>query len=121
MPAHEPRIAVTAASSVARTPSLKRWTRQEVEYFSRLNDDDEYMDLEISRLNLLDKLESVKRSSLRITVVGIPAIVLGILSGDNLIANVGWAVSLIALGVWGAMILGLNMLSSRIPYHLVDR
>jgi tetratricopeptide (TPR) repeat protein len=123
---HEGKIAhvihnFTAASSVARTPALRRWTRQEVEYFSRLNDDEEYMDLEIGRLNLLDKLESVKRSSLRITMVGIPAIVLGIISSDTLIANLGWAVSLIALGVWGAMILGLNMLSARIPYHLIDR
>ena len=123
---HEGKIAhvihnFTAASSVARTPALKRWTRQELEYFSRLNNDEEYMDLEISRLNLLDKLESVKRSSLRITLVGFPAIALGILTSDSLIANLGWAISLTALAIWAAMILGLNMLSARIPYDLIDR
>ena len=123
---HEGKIAhvihnFAAACSAARTPASRRWTRQELEYFSRLNEDEEYMDLELSRLNLLDTLEAIKRSSLRIAIVGFPAIVLGILSDDILITNVGWAVSLTALALWAVTILGLNMLSNRIPYHIMDR
>ena len=123
---HEGKIAhvihnFTAASETADTPALKRWTRQEIEYFSRLNDDEEYMELEISRLNLLDSLDSVKRSSLRIALVGFPAIVTGIVVEDHLIANIGWAVSLISFTIWATMILGTNMLSARIPYDLVEK
>lgn len=122
---HEGKIAhvihnFSAAGELAKAPSLRRWTKNEIEYFSRLNDDEEYMELEISRMNLLDTLDSVKRSSLRIAIVGFPAIILGILTGDSLIANIGWAVSIVALSVWAASILRGHMLSTRIPYDLVD-
>lgn len=122
---HEGKIAhvihnFRAACESAATPALKRWTRQELEYFSRLNDDEEYMELEISRLNLLDTLDSVKRSALRIAIVGFPAIVVGLLIEDSLVTDIGWAVSLISFTVWTAMILGINMLSARIPYDIND-
>lgn len=123
---HEGKIAhvihnFTAASESAGTPALRRWTRQELEYFSRLNDDEEYMELEVSRLNLLDTIEAVKRSALRIAIVGLPAIVAGLLVDDDLIANVGWAVSLISFTIWASMILGINILSSRLPYDLISK
>jgi hypothetical protein len=78
------------------------------------------MELEISRLNLLDTLESVKRSALRIAIVGFPAIAVGLFIEDSLVADVGWAVSLISLTVWAAMIFGMNILSARIPYDIID-
>jgi tetratricopeptide (TPR) repeat protein len=122
---HEGKIAhvihnFSAASDLAETPAVKRWTKHEIDYFSRLNDDEEYMELEISRMNLLDTLEMIKRSALRIAVFGLPVIVIGILVEDDLIANLGWAVSMISLIVWVAVILLGNMLSSRIPYDLVE-
>ena len=123
---HEGKIAhvihnFTAASESAGTPALRRWSRQELEYFSRLNDDEEYMELEISRLNLLDSLDSIKRTSLRIAIIGFPAIVTGLLVQDYLIANIGWAVSLISFTTWAGMILGINMLSARIPYDMIEK
>ena len=123
---HEGKIAhvihnFNAASESAASPALRRWTRQELEYFSRLNDDEEYMELEISRMNLIETLESAKRSALRISLVGFPAIVFGILFEDRLVADIGWAVSLISLAVWAAVILGINVLSTRIPYDTLDR
>jgi len=122
---HEGKIAhvihnFAAASNLAETPAVKRWTEHEIDYFSRLNDDEEYMELEISRMNLLDTLEMVKRSALRIAVIGLPVIVFGILSENDLIANLGWAVSMISLVIWVAVILLANMLSTRIPYDLVE-
>lgn len=122
---HEGKIAhvihnFIAAGEIARTPSLRRWTKHEIDYFSRLNNDEEYMELEISRMNLLDTFEAVKRSSLRIAMVGFPAILLGVLSEDDLIANVGWAVSMIAFTVWAAMILLVHLLSTRIPFDPIE-
>ncbi len=123
---HEGKIAhvihnFTAAFESAATPALKRWTRQELDYFSRLNDDEEYMELEISRLNLLDSMDSVKRSALRIAIVGFPAIAIGLLIEDSLVTDIGWAVSLFSFTIWAAMILGINMLSARIPYDHTDK
>lgn len=122
---HEGKIAhvihnFTAASDLAETPATRRWTKHELEYFSRLNDDEEYMELEVSRMNLLDTLALVRGSALRIAAVGIPVIVIGILFEEHLIANIGWAVSLISLAVWTTVIILAHMLAARIPYELVD-
>lgn len=122
---HEGKIAhvihnFTAARELAGTPAARRWAKQEIDYFSRLNSDEEYMELEISRMNLLDTLALVKGGALRIAVVGIPVIVIGVLFTEYLVANVGWAVSLISFAVWTTVIVLTHMLSARIPYELVE-
>jgi len=122
---HEGKIAhvihnFTAARELANTPASRRWTKHEIDYFSRLNADEEYMELEISRMNLLDTLSTIRGGALRIAVVGIPAIVVGILSEEHLIANIGWAISLIAFAVWTTVIVLGHTLAARIPYELVE-
>lgn len=109
-----------AAVRVAGTPALRRWAKSEAEYFSRLNSDDEYMELEISRVNLLDGLERSKRTALRISSVAFPAVLVGLLLEDQLITDIGWAVSTVALVVWTGLLLGARMFERRIPYELVD-
>lgn len=109
-----------AAEQQAKSSSLRRWTKTEVEYFSHLNSDEEYMELEISRVNLLDTLERTKRSSLRIAIFGFIVIGFGVAFADDLIANIGWAVSGLSLVVWVVMILMTRMLSPRIPFELVE-
>ncbi|HEX6279407.1 MAG TPA: tetratricopeptide repeat protein [Pyrinomonadaceae bacterium] len=122
---HEGKIAhvilnFSAARDLADSPAARRWATHEIDYFSRLNSDEEYMELEISRMNLLDTLAVVRRSALRIAMVGFPVIVVGILVEVHLIANIGWAVSLIAFAVWSVVILMSHMLAARIPYELVE-
>jgi len=103
------------ANRLAETPALRRWTQGETDYFSRLNADDDYMEMEVSRVNLLEGLERSKKTSLHVAMLGFPAIVLGVTLENNLIANIGWAVSCIAITVWMCVILGQNLLSSRVP------
>ncbi|MEQ1764448.1 MAG: hypothetical protein ABL984_15065 [Pyrinomonadaceae bacterium] len=122
---HEGKIAhvihnFTAARELAVTPAARRWAKHEIDYFSRLNSDEEYMELEVSRMNLLDTLALVRGGALRIAVVGIPVIVLGLVFDEHLVANVGWAVSLISFGVWTTVIVLTHMLSTRIPYDLLE-
>jgi tetratricopeptide (TPR) repeat protein len=109
-----------AAEQVAGTSSLKRWTRSEVEYFSHLNEDEEYMELEISRINLLDTLDRVRRSSFRFALVGIVVILLGMAMPNDLLANMGWAISGISLLVWIVSLLMSRMLAPRIPFELME-
>lgn len=109
-----------AAEQVAGTNSLRRWTQSEIDYFSHLNEDEEYMELEISRVNLLDTLDRTKRSSFRVNMFGFLAIGLGLTLGDDLVANIGWAVSGISLTVWIVTILMTRMLSPRIPFELME-
>lgn len=110
----------SAAFRFADTKALRRWTNAEAEYFSRLNSDEEYMDLEISRINLLETLKRSKKNALRIAFFGFPAILIGIILLETLIANIGWAISSIALIVWGGLFLSQNVLAERIPFELLD-
>jgi hypothetical protein len=109
-----------AANRVVETPALRRWSSSEATYFARLNDDDEYMELEISRVNLLEKLEKARHFSLRLAMLGFPFIIVGVASETYVLADVGWAISLGALISWIAMLLSRGLLSSRIPFHLIE-
>ncbi len=103
------------ANRLAETPALRRWTQNETDYFTKLNDDDEYMDLEVSRVNMLESLERGKRTSLKIAVFGLPWILIGLFLDESLVVNLGWAVSCVALLIWVGMIMSRNILSSRVP------
>jgi tetratricopeptide (TPR) repeat protein len=105
----------STANRLAETPALRRWTQNESEYFARLNDDDDYMDLEISRVNMLETLERSKKTALKIAFLGFPAILFGLMVFDDLVANIGWAVSSVALLIWVGLIISQNVLSARIP------
>ncbi len=109
----------SAASRVAETPALRRWTQGETEYFSRLNADGEYMEMEIGRVNLLETFENSKKTALRIASLAFPAVIVGMLLDDELIANIGWAVTTVSLLIWTGMIVSVRMLSQRLPYDLV--
>lgn len=109
-----------AANRLASTTALRRWSKGEADYFARLNDDDEYMEMEISRVNLLDSVESSKKTALRIAFLAFPAAVIGVLFEDNLIANIGWAVSTVSLLIWTGLIITAKMLVQRIPYELLS-
>lgn len=110
-----------AANRLATSPALKRWSKGEVDYFSRLNDDDEYMELEVSRVNLVDSLSAWRSTSLRVTAFGLPLIGSGILFQEELVANLGWALSGIAIVAWATLSVLERMLAARIPLDLVER
>ena len=110
----------STANRIAETPALRRWTKGEAEYFSHLNSDDEYMELEISRVNMLETVESSQKTALRIASLAFPAVIAGLLLEDDLIANIGWAVSAVSLLIWTGMIVSVRLLSQRLPYDLVE-
>ncbi len=110
----------STANRIAETPSLRRWSKSEAEYFSHLNSDTEYMELEIGRVNMLETIERSKRSALRIACIGFPAILVGIIFEDSMVANIGWAVSCVGLLIWMGMILSTSLLGQRIPYEMME-
>jgi len=108
------------AGRIAETASLRRWSRSEADYFSHLQSDEDYMELEISRVNMLETIEKSKKTALRIAFLAFPAILIGIMFEDNLVANVGWAISCISLLVWAGLIISTSLLGQRIPHELVE-
>lgn len=108
------------AGRIAETPSLRRWSKNEAEYFSHLNSDEEYMELEIGRVNMLETVENSKKTALRIAFIAFPLIFAGIYFEDAMIANIGWAVSSVSLLIWIGLIMSTRLLGQRIPYNLVE-
>jgi tetratricopeptide (TPR) repeat protein len=104
-----------AAHRLAETPSLRRWAQAEAAYFTKLNNDDKYMDLEVSRVNLLNSLERGKKTALSISLYSLPLIGAGMVIGFELLVKIGWAVSAVALIIWIGVLVSKNMLSVRVP------
>lgn len=105
----------STANRLADTTALKRWTRNESEYFSRLNGDDDYMELEISRVNMLEGLERSKKTCLQIALISFPAIIIGVVLEERMMAQIGWSISSIALLAWIGVIISRSVFSSRVP------
>lgn len=110
----------STANRLAETPALRRWTQAEADYFTHLNDDEDYMEMEVSRVNLLESLENHRKIAFRAAFFGLPAIFVGILSEDFLIANFGWAISLIGFMVWIIINVVQRSLNARIPIELMQ-
>lgn len=108
------------ANLAAVTPALRRWTKNETDYFTGLQSDDEYLELEIARVQMLETCEGLKKTTLRIALFAFPLIFVGLLFEDALIANLGWAISIIALIIWGGSILGCHLLGQRIPHEMIE-
>ncbi len=104
----------TAVQS-AGTTALRRWAEDETRYFSHLNDDESYMESEIKRINWLESIERGKRMALRILVFGIVTVLIGLV-GDELVANVGWAVASVSILLWVGCILSGNLSIERSPF-----
>ncbi|HEV7699102.1 MAG TPA: hypothetical protein VGO43_02635 [Pyrinomonadaceae bacterium] len=108
-----------AANRVAKTPALRRWSKSEADYFARLNADDEYMEMEISRVNTLDTVERSKSTALKISFFAFPFVAIGVLFEDDFVAQIGWVVSTVTLLIWVGLMMTSRMLSRRIPYDML--
>lgn len=104
----------TTAVSFADTNALRRWAQGETLYFSNLNDDEDYMDAEVRRLNRLENIERGKKMSLRLAVFGFMTILFGMFA-DEIIVNIGWACASVSLLIWAGMIMSRNILTERSP------
>jgi len=103
------------ANTISTAASLKRWTSAEIDYFTRLNGDDEYMELEISRLSLADTFYRLGNSCIPVTAAGIAVILAGMLISDEAITDIGWVIAGIAMALWTAARIGTGVLAARIP------
>lgn len=111
----------SVANALARVRSLRRWTNGEIEYFTRLNADNEYMELEISRLNLTDTFHRMGKWALPTAAAGGTLILVGSVIDENTLADVGWAISTAAIVCGVVARLGGGIVASRIPPQMIDK
>ena len=110
----------TAKRSVQSSSALDVWATNEIGYFSQLNNNEEYMEAEVQRINLLEGFRKNKSMSLRISFLGFFVILFGNLTEIQTITNIGWTVSTISLIAWTIMLIGRNIFLQRIPIEVFD-
>lgn len=110
----------TSAHENAGSRAAKRFSQTEADYFSNLTSDNAYLDLEVHRVNLVNSLATAGRTSLTITLFGFVPLIFGLVTDDLLLADIGWAVSGIALIIWCVLRVVSRMLAARIPYDVAS-
>ena len=109
------------SAEVAQPLRVSKWARAETEYLRRLNDDDEYMELELGRINLFDTFDGARRTSLKVFVFGSALLIGGLTSGIVVLTEIGWAVAGVALVISLASAVLKQTFASRIPFELIDK
>jgi len=109
------------SAELAGPRPLSRWARSEAEYLRRLNNDDEYMSLEISRINLFDNLDGARRTAFKVVLFGLVILCAGLIAGQSILTNAGWAVSGISIIVCASSSVLRHLFASRIPFELIDK
>ena len=105
-----------AAADATLSPALRRWSRDEASYYANLNSDDTYMELEVGRVNLIESLQRTRRTLLRIASFGFWVVAIGITAGDDMIFNVGLAITTLALAIWLGFRVASGLMAERIAY-----
>jgi hypothetical protein len=100
---------------------LSQWAQAEAGYLRRINDDDEYMEVEIGRINLFDTFTAARRTSIRIFSFGLLVIAFGLFFAQDLITDIGWAVSGLSILIWLVASIMKSVFGSRIPFELLDK
>lgn len=112
---HQYRDAAHQASEKA----LVRYARREADYYVRLNDDDDYLSAELSRINWLQTLTLGRRLAARVTNASILVALIGTYA-DQAIAGIGWALASSSLVAWLASLLAGKALSERRKPRQID-
>ena len=110
----------SAASRLAESPAARRWSMAEAEYFTRLSNDEEYLEMELGRVNLLDALYRWRGITLRLCFLGFPFIALGLFFDDAVTANCGWTLSGGTLALWTIIGLATRAFAPRISPELLQ-
>ena len=108
-----------AASRVAPDEALERLARRESDYYSRLNNDDDYLAAELRRINWLQYLQRARRLAARMAISSILLALIGP-SFDESLEDIGWALASSSLIAWLAVALIFRHLSPRSKVRTTD-
>jgi len=99
--------------------ALVRYARREADYYLSLNDDDDYLSAELSRINWLQTLTRVRRLAARVTNASTLVALIGTYA-DQAIAGIGWALASSSLVAWLSSLLAGRLLSARRKPRPID-
>ena len=100
------------AVRVTSEPALARYAKRERDYYSLLNDDEEYLATELRRINWLQHVTRLRRLSSRVVNGGI-LLALGGGFVDPAFGSVGWSLASSAMIIWLVTLGGTRALYQR--------
>ncbi len=103
----------SSAARVAPDKALKRFVQHEIDYYSTLNSDEDYLDAEIRRIDRLQFILFARRSCVRVTAVAFLVGLLGSKAFDQLLSNVGWTFTATFLGLWFLLVVAGKFYTER--------
>ena len=105
---HHYREAANAAPDAAST----KMARREADYYTRLNDDDDYLSAELRRMNWLEGAGRIQQFSARVSFAALFVALAGSFL-DQIVAGVGWAVASSSIIGWSGSLLVRKILTRR--------
>lgn len=100
------------AARVASEQAVARYAARECDYYTMLNDDDDYLATELRRINWLQHATRVRRLAVRTISAGI---LLALAGGflEPTLGSIGWSLASSAMIIWVLALLGTRLLFGR--------
>ncbi|MEP6718261.1 MAG: hypothetical protein ABJB21_03915 [bacterium] len=107
------------ASMAASDKALIDYARREADYYAQLNDDDDYLNSELRRINWLQHSLRIRRLAARVTNASIlMALVAAYV--DSSFAGICWSLATSSLFAWILSLFGIKLLGRRSTPRLAD-
>ncbi len=100
------------AARIAPDKAAGRLARREADYYSRLNDDEDYLAAELRRVNWLEGAGRVQRLTARLSFAALLIALIGS-SVDQVVAGLGWAFASSAIIGWSGSLIIRKLLAAR--------
>ncbi len=100
------------AARTSSETSLSKYARREADYYALLNDDDEFLTVELRRINWLQYSLRVRKIAARITNA---SILIALISPyiESSLAGVGWSLAASSLVAWVSSLFAIKALAPR--------
>jgi tetratricopeptide (TPR) repeat protein len=100
------------SARIASDAALARFAQREADYYARLNEDDEYLALELRRIGWLQHLYRARRLASRLTFGSVLLSLIGPFI-DESVAAAGWALASSSITAWVCISLAARALGQR--------
>ncbi len=100
------------AVRIAPDKAAARLARREADYYSRLNNDDDYLAAELRRMNWLEGAGRVQRLTARVSFAALLVALVGS-SIDQMVAGLGWALASSSIIGWSGSLIIRKFLTTR--------
>ncbi|HBB86036.1 MAG TPA: hypothetical protein DC047_00300 [Blastocatellia bacterium] len=107
------------ASMAASDKALVDYARREADYYAQLNDDDDYLNSELRRINWLQHSLRIRRLAARVTNASI-LVALVAAYFDSSFAGICWSLATSSLFAWVLSLFGIKLLGRRSTPRLVE-